>query len=630
MDQRYEIRDSQNFVGELVDQGLVDPNHIEAYGTSYGGGHTLSLAALKDRMMQPDGTLVPWTSPNGTPISIAVAVAQVPPTELPYVLAPSGGDLDYIADASYSYKTNEGTPSRVGILKEGWAQGLAATGFVAPIGTDPTADMNGWLADFEEGEPYDDNAAIRASIAELEKYHSPYGIDHSEAPAPMIINAGYPDDLVPAVEELRYYNRTRSEYPDQPITLFFGSLGHPRGQTQANVSAAFRTKENEWTDYYLGGQGTKPPSEVISYTQTCPADTDGGGPYVASDWASLSPGEIRLEDPTAQIIGADGGTPSIASAWNGVFAGQNPCSAQSGAKEPGSANWDLAPAPAAGYTLQGSPTVVADIDLGDSPNSEIAARLVDLSPDGATKTLIARGVYRPWPTGVQVFQLHPNAWKVEAGHVLRLELLPKDASAPAGSLLVNSFRPADGQGEITVKDMDLRIPVIESPGALDGLVQAPAKKVLPDRAGVKLAPGYSAIGSLTIDSTLKAGSKGTVKGKTLKISLRCPASYTNICPNRNVTIKGAPKKGKKGKGTKIASGNAIKVSGGKSRQVSLKLTGKGRKLFRDSKKRKVVRKHGRKKVKYVKVKGLKSLRSQVLVNGKGSGYLTVKRTGKVK
>ena len=630
IDQRFEIRDSQNFVGKLVDQGLVDPTRIAAYGTSYGGGHTLSFAALKDRMMEPDGTLIPWTSPDGTPISISVAVAQVPPTELPYVLAPSGADLDYIADSSYIYETRDGTPGRVGILKEGWVQGLAATGFVAPAGTDPTADMKGWLADFEEGEPYDNRPEITDPIVELSKYHSPYGIDHSVAPAPIMISAGYTDDLVPVAEELRFYNRTKDQYPDTPMTLFFGSLGHPRGQTtQANVNTALRAKETQWFDFYLGGTGSKPTSEVISYTQVCPNGVDAGGPYTAADWASLSPGEIRLQEDAAKTIGATSGDPTIAASWNGVTAGQNPCETKSGTPETGSATWDLAPAPAAGYTMQGAPTVVAEIDLGDSPNSEIAARLVDLSPDGTAKTLIARSVYRPWPSGTQVFQLHSNAWKVEAGHRLRLELLAKDAAGPAGSFLINSFRPANDQGDITVSSMDLRIPVIEGPGALDGMVTAPAKKVLPDRMGVKLAPGYSAIGAETIEADLAAGTKGSAKGKTLRLYFTCPPSYTGTCAKRNVSVKGAPKKGK-GRGVKIAVRSGVTVAGGKTAQVSLNLTGKARKLFRDTKKRKVIRKHGRKRVKVTKVKGLRSLRVAVLLDGKPSGFATVKRVGKVR
>ena len=78
IDQRFEIRDTQNFIGNLVDEGLVQPDGLAAWGVSYGGGHTLSFAAFKDRMMNLDGTLVPWTSPDGTPINIKAAVAQVP------------------------------------------------------------------------------------------------------------------------------------------------------------------------------------------------------------------------------------------------------------------------------------------------------------------------------------------------------------------------------------------------------------------------------------------------------------------------------------------------------------------------------------------------------------------------
>ena len=36
------------------------------------------------------------------------------------------------------------------------------------------------------------------------------------------------------------------------------------------------------------------------------------------------------------------------------------------------------------------------------------------------------------------------------------------------------------------------------------------------------------------------------------------------------------------------------------------------------------------KVKIVKVKGLKSLRTKFMINGQAGGYLSVKRTGKVK
>ena len=83
MDIRYELRDTQLFLGKLVDQGLIEPDKIAATGGSYGGGMSLEMAALKDRTMLLDGTLVPWESPEGTPMSLAVASPNSPGASSP-------------------------------------------------------------------------------------------------------------------------------------------------------------------------------------------------------------------------------------------------------------------------------------------------------------------------------------------------------------------------------------------------------------------------------------------------------------------------------------------------------------------------------------------------------------------
>ena len=127
----------------------------------------------------------------------------------------------------------------------------------------------------------------------------------------------------------------------------------------------------------------------------------------------------------------------------------------------------------------GSPTVVADITSPGS-NSQIAARLLDVDPGTNTQTLVARGLWRPAITRGpvrQVFQLHPNGYKFAAGHVVKLELLPKDSNTAAG----NSYgRASNGQQNVTVENLQLRLPVLEQPGSLGGLVQDPAAEV---RAG---------------------------------------------------------------------------------------------------------------------------------------------------
>jgi len=293
--------------------------------------------------------------------------------------------------------------------------------------------------------------------------------------------------------------------------------------------------------------------------------------------------------------------------------------------------------------------VIAKITFENGHNSQIAARLFDL--DGAgKKTLISRGAWRPDSSGWQVFQLFPGAWKVEAGHSIRLELLPKDAAEAAGGLRTNFLRPSDSQMPVTINKLELRVPVVEAPGALNGLVTAPEKKVLPNRAGAALAPGYEAIGS---EGVVEYGSRvdpcppgttGTsppdcadipdpvvgavslsgplkVKGKFLTTRVTCKIG-NDYCSKSTLVVKGAPKKGKKGKGLLIAKRKGIGAKPGQTKTVRIKLTGKARKFFKDKK----VRKNGMKRT----VKGAKKLRAKVMVNGKRVGFKTVKRVGKVK
>jgi len=651
-DTRYEVHDAQYLAGMLVDEDLVRPDKIAATGGSYGGGMSMALAALKDRVMLPDGTYEPWTSPDGTPMSIAVAIPNIPWTDLAYSLVPNGSNIDYIKDASYY--------GPFGIMKQSYVNGLylsgqAAPGYYTPAGAQPEADLAGWKAFMDAGEPYEGSLAAQQMIDEVTQHHSSYYIDHSEAPAPLLISSGFTDDLFPADEATRYYNRTRAQFPNSPIALFFGSFGHMRGQNGPEVNDALSVLNDQWVDYYLSGTGTKPASNVTTWTEVCPDDATDGGPFVTGNWVEQSPGEIALNDDKAQTIQPDGGNRTVGVAFNPVTG--SACATAPGAEEAGIANYETDPAPAGGFTVMGSPTVIAKYTYSGDQLPQVAARLVDVAPDGSTKTLVDRNLWRLPGQGFQVFQLHPNGWHVQPNHKLRLELLPFDGGAanPVDGTLVNYGRPTDNQPAVTVEDLQLRIPVQEQPGALNGLVTAPAKRVLPDRPGVELAPGNEAIGSQTIadyveqqyscppGTTGPAGGDCThvpvvgkvkvvgakVKGKVLTARIQCAAA-NDSCAKAAVKFKGAPKKGKKGKGVLLATKAGVNVAAGKTVAVKLNLTAKARKLFKDSKKRKVVRKHGKKKVKKIKVKGLKSLRAQVLIGGKSTGFVTVKRIGKVR
>jgi hypothetical protein len=486
MDTRYEVRDAQELAGLLADEGRTSFTQIGAIGGSYGGGMSMALGALKNRKMLPDGSLTAWQSPNGTPMQIAAASPEIPWTDLPYSLLPNGRTLDYVTDAPYQ--------GRTGVLKSSWENALYNSGasfFYAPAGTDPDADLMNWHPLFNAGEPYDDVGgnplpAVADIRDELTTHHSSYYIDHSQAPAPLLISNGFTDDLFPGDEALRFYNRTRTQYPNADISLILGSFGHQRGQNKADVLSARSAAELAWFNYYVRGVGSLPFHGVTTYTQTCPNAAASGGPYTAGSWAALAPGEVRLQGLAPQTILPTAGSTAINAPFDPITGG-GACATTSATDQANTATYRSGPVPTGGYTLMGSPTVVADI-TSPSSDSQIAARLLDVDPGTNTQTLVARGLWRPAITNTpetQVFQLHPNGYKFADGHVAKLELLPNDA----GSVAANSYgRASNNQANVTVENLELRLPVLEQPDSLGGVVEDPVTKTVPP--GYTLAPGY--------------------------------------------------------------------------------------------------------------------------------------------
>ena len=337
IDNRYEVRDAQEFAGKLADEGLIDPQRIGALGGSYGGGMSMALGALRNRKVMPDYSVVPWTSPDGTPMQIAAASPNIPWTDLAYSLQPNGSTLDYVADAPYR--------GRIGVEKQSFVGGLyfagqAAPGFYAPVGTDPTADVTGWRNSIEAGEPYGPQS--QAILDEITAHHSSYYIDHSIAPAPMLMSSGFTDDLFPANETIRYYNRTRTQYPDAHLALFFGDFGHMRGQNKDDVTEALGATQDAWMDYWVKGEGAPPPENVTSYTLTCPESAPSGGPYTAPNWAKATAGEIRYDADGSLTIDPGAGSEAVAAKFNPV-GGDGACATADGADQPGSASYRLDP-----------------------------------------------------------------------------------------------------------------------------------------------------------------------------------------------------------------------------------------------------------------------------------------------
>ena len=622
MDLRYEVRDAQYLAGLLADEHLILPKKIGSVGASYGGAKSMDLAALKNRIKLPDGSLAPWKSPDGKDMELAVAAPIVPPTDFAYSLVPNGRTLDYAMDSPYLGPDGK---APYGVMKAAIINALFGAGdnFSGQNGpVNPLFDVVGWRQLMSEGEPYD-TAGGQTMVSEMTQHHSSYYVDDSVEPAPMVIAEGLTDDLFPIDEALRFYNRTKHNYPGATVGLLFADIGHPRAPLAGEFSQG-REEDKEmgfqivdqWFKYYLLGEGEKPFDGVMAKSQVCPYSQPSGGPYTADNWADFAPGELRVSDPTKRVISKDGGDLTVATNFTTIFDG---CTQQDETEEPGIAEYDFPVTPAGGFTLGGAPTVIADVSVANGGQSQIAARLLEVK-DGLER-IVARGVYRPDKSGRQVIQLHGNVYHFDQGSQARLQLLPRDGNPALAALAY--VRPSNDQQDVTVSNVEVRIPVREEPGSLGGLVKSPLPKVLP--AGYELADDYSAIGSVAPDGSPKPAAKATVKGKTLKLSVNCAG--VNLCRSVNVEIKGSAKPLK---GVVIARKTGVKATAGKQAVITFNLTAKARKAFKDSKKRVRV---GKAKYKNIVLKGLKKTNAKVTVRGwdpARTTKLTITRTGQVK
>jgi dienelactone hydrolase len=452
-DARYEARDVQYATGLLVDEGLVNPAAIGVTGESYGGGLSLELATLKDRVMNADGSLSPWTSPAGTPLHIAAAAPVIPWSDLIYALMPNGRTrTDQVTSA-----TADVTP--IGVEKQSFVSGLFALGAASGTysATDPQADLPLWYATINAGEPYESNPLAPTIIRQLGEFRSPYYLldgaygTAPEAPSPLLIANGFTDDLFPVDEGVRYYNLMRSRYPSDPIGLIDGDFGHQRAQNKSADTALLSSRIDAFFHHYLQG-GSPAVLGATAFVETCPATAPSAGPFAAPTWSSLAPGQVSYTNMPPQTISSSAGNPAIAAAVDPI-AGQGACATVSGTDQgAGVATYRLPAATQGGYTLLGAPTVTARLTV-TGLYALMAERLWDVNPATNTQTLVARGVYRidaAAPDGVQTFQLHPGAWHFAAGHVAKLELLGQDSPY---------VRTSNGAFSITVRGLHLVLPV---------------------------------------------------------------------------------------------------------------------------------------------------------------------------
>ena len=289
-DHRFENRDVQHLLGLLVDQGIARPDGLGVSGVSGGGGRTVGLAYLRDRIRLPDGSFAPWVSPRGTPLHIAAAFPRWGWYDLTTALVPNGRPAT--------------SRSPLGVPKRTWIDllyaGGAAAGFLAPPGADPQADLTSWRSATLR-EPF--GPEVSGIAQTLTTYiGGAAGLRGSE-PAPLMIENGWTDELFPADEALRIgAGATRPK-------LLLGDLGHGWAHNPPATDKAFNDLGADFLRIHLQPERPRQPAlppDVQAFVSTCPKTAVGrrlSGPSLAS----LQRGEVVLRTARAQRLTSRGG-----------------------------------------------------------------------------------------------------------------------------------------------------------------------------------------------------------------------------------------------------------------------------------------------------------------------------------
>ena len=302
----------------------------------------------------------------------------------------------------------------------------------------------------------------------------------------MLMSSGFTDDLFPADETIRYYNRTKGTSTPTPTWRCSSATSATRVRRTARTTVVddLRAREEAWFDHYIKGEGAEPRRASTPTPRPAPATPPRPAPTRRRAGRRSRPGEIRYRDEGEQTIAADSTT-------GGQF---NPVGSATPAPplrrttRAGAAVYRLDAAPAGGYTLIGAGTVIAELRRRQrhvADRGAAARRRPRRDPDARQPRPLAA---RRRPTASR-----SSSSTRTAGRSPRATCRSSSCSppTPAPSPLASYGRPSNGQAAITVSNLKLRLPVVERPGSLGGLVGAPAPKVLPE--GYELAADFKAL-----------------------------------------------------------------------------------------------------------------------------------------
>jgi predicted acyl esterase len=455
-DRRWETKDSQTLLGDLVDAGVSDASRLAASGGSYGGGQSWLLA-----------TSLPWQSAKGTTLQLSAAVPKYPWTDLAYSLAPNGRENDdpyVVAD-----DTAHTTP--YGVEKLSYDGGLYATGRSSGKGRydpadgvpdDPASNLDALFTWSNKGEPYDE-PVTQTFIQDFRNKSAYYASDYFAAvkagtvtPTPVFSIQGFTDPLFPAVETLQMYRKLKAFDPDYPVYIAFGDIGHSNAQNPPAQWQWLNNQANQFLGQQLLGQGNGEPTTTVSALVThCPA-TDSVEHFSSTSWDRIRRGTVTATSTSVRS------TTNPAADTTGLADDpitNNGCLTTSSSSNDAASSWSWA-VPPSGFTQLGLPRLTFPTWSIVGSDATLAVRLWDVAPDG-TKTLADRGIYRITsatddPAKPLSFELYGNCWQWLAGHTMQLQVTQVDTPY---------FRPDNEPSTLTLNAPRFSVPIAEASGA---------------------------------------------------------------------------------------------------------------------------------------------------------------------
>jgi acetyl esterase/lipase len=429
-DLRWEIHDTQYLVGRLVDAGIANPDKIVVTGDSYGGGQSWLLALAQNKVMSPNGVLTPWTSPHGVPIHLAAAIPQYPWTDLAEALVDNGR----ASDGADGAPTQASHTNPIGVEKQSYVDGLygLGTAYAQYSTTDPTADLPAWFTAISAGEPYSADPLVASALTQLTTYRSAYyqPIPRPAEQVPVLDLQGLTDPLFPAVQALQMQQRLTAAYPDYPLWVVLGDLGHAYAANPPALWATINGLANNWLDSVLAGQ-TPTLARDTEFPVSCTATPayyppiSGAAPAGLANTIETFTGTGTATTTSAAVTGPEAET--VDPIINGSVAAGG-CRSMSVTTDPGVAAWTFTPKHT-GF-ISGTPTVHVTVGMTGT-DAELAARLWQIDPTTGVQTLVTRAIYRlsstsPTSTQQVAIPLWPTAWPLIAGDQLKLELTQGD------------------------------------------------------------------------------------------------------------------------------------------------------------------------------------------------------------